>query len=74
PYAEAFQLRYLARRCVRMGEGALAWSLIKDAVRLCPKIILREPAKTITTLAAASMLRFLPSVFNAPLQALLQKG
>ncbi|MEM6557938.1 MAG: glycosyltransferase family 2 protein, partial [Pseudomonadota bacterium] len=47
PYAEAFQLRYLARRCVRMGEGALAWSLIKDAVRLCPKIILREPAKTI---------------------------
>ncbi len=74
PYAEAFQLRYLARRCVRMGEGALAWSLMKDALKLCPRIILREPAKTLTTLAAASVLRFLPSAFNAPLQALIQKG
>lgn len=74
PYAEAFQMRYLARRCVRMGEGALAWSLMKDALKLCPRITLREPAKTLTTLAAASVLRFLPSAFNAPLQALIQKG
>lgn len=74
PYAEAFQLRYLARRCVRMGEGALAWSLMKDAFQICPKIILREPAKTITTLAAAGVLRFMPGTFNAPLQALLQRG
>jgi len=74
PYAEAFQLRYLARRCVRMGEGSLAWSLMRDALQLCPQIIAPEPAKTITTLAAAAVLRFLPSGFNAPLQALIQKG
>lgn len=74
PYAEAFQLRYLARRSVRMGEGALAWSLMKDALRLCPHIIMREPAKTLTTLVAASVLRFLPGAVNAPLQALIQRG
>ncbi|MEO1323978.1 MAG: glycosyltransferase family A protein [Pseudomonadota bacterium] len=74
PYAEAFQLRYLARRCVRMGEGSLAWSLMKDALKLCPQIAAREPTKTVTTLVAAAVLRFLPSGFNAPLQALIQKG
>lgn len=74
PYAEAFQLRYLSRRSVRMGEGSLAWSLMKDALQLCPQIMLREPAKTLTTLAASGALRFLPSAFNTPLQALIQKG
>jgi len=74
PYAEAFQLRYLARRCVRMGEGSLAWTLMKDAFQICPQIILREPSKTLSTLVAAGVLRFLPRAFNAPLQALIQKG
>lgn len=71
PYAEAYQLRYLARRCVRMGEGAMAWSLMKDALSLCPRIIVEEPAKTMTSLIAASVLRFLPSALNRPLQALI---
>lgn len=74
PYAEAFQMRYLARRCVRMGEGSLAWSLMKDAMKLCPQIAIREPKKTLTTLVAAGALRFLPGAFNAPLQAFIQKG
>lgn len=73
-YAEAYQLRYLARRCVRMGEGAMAWSLMKDALTLCPMIMLQEPRKTLTTGLAASILRFLPKSFNAPLQAIIERG
>ncbi|MEL6861245.1 MAG: glycosyltransferase family 2 protein [Pseudomonadota bacterium] len=74
PYAEAYQLRYLARRAVRMGEGALAWSLMMDALNICPKIILEEPGKTLTTTIAAAVLRFLPRGLNAPLQALMARG
>lgn len=74
PHAEAFQLRYLARRCVRMGEGAMAWSLMKDAFSTCPNIFIAEPVKTTTTLIAASVLRFLPPMLNRPLQAMIAKG
>ena len=74
PYAEAYQLRYLSRRAVRMGEGALAWSLLKDALSLCPQIALEEPAKTLSTLVAAGLLRFLPGKLNTPLQALMARG
>lgn len=74
PYAEAYQLRYLARRAVRMGEGALAWSLLRDALKLCPMMIREEPRKTLVTLLAASVLRFLPSRLNAPLQAFMARG
>lgn len=73
-HAEAYQLRYLARRCVRMGEGAMAWSLLNDAIKICPKIAFEEPAKTLTSLVAAAVLRFSPVSFNTPLQALIQKA
>ena len=73
PVAEAYQLRYLARRCIRMGEGAMAWSLIKDALKACPKIVRQEPGKTLTTLLAAGVLRFLPAPMNAPLQAMMMR-
>ena len=72
--AEAFQLRYLARRCVRMGDGAMAWILMKDALAASPSILWREPAKSITTLVAAAVLRFLPATLNAPLQAAIEKA
>lgn len=74
PRSEAYQLRYLARRCVRMGEGAMAWSLIKDAMRVCPRIAIEEPAKTLSSVAAAMVLRFLPNPLNKPLQAMIQKA
>lgn len=74
PYAKAYQLRYLSRRSVRMGEGALAWTLIRDALSMCPKILLDEPGKTLTTIVAASVLRFLPAAFNTPLQAVIQRS
>ena len=72
--AEAYQLRYLARRCVRTGDGAMAWSLLKDALKASPGIIWQEPAKSLTTIAAAAVLRFLPASVNAPLQAAIQRG
>lgn len=74
PYAEAYQLRYLARRCVRMGEPAMAWTLMKDALHHCPKIIIEEPAKTLTTLVATLGLRFLPGAFSAPVRAAIQRS
>lgn len=74
PYAEAYQLRYLARRCVRMGETAMAWTLMKDALRLCPKIAIEEPAKTLSTFVATLGLRFLPGAFSAPVRAAIQRS
>lgn len=72
--AEAYQKRYLARRSFRMGEGALAWSLMKEALATSPKILFDEPAKTLTTLAAALVLRFRPLALDRPLQALIEKA
>lgn len=73
-YAEAYQKRYLARRCFRMGEGALAWSLIKEALQICPRILIEEPAKTLTTLAAVLMLRLRPQQLNGPLQSFIERS
>ena len=53
--AEAYQLRYLARRAVRAGDGRLGLSLALEAVRLAPRILVEEPVRTLTTLAAASL-------------------
>ena len=72
--AEAYQKRYLARRSFRMGEGALAWSLMKQALSTCPKILFQEPAKTLTTLAAAMVLRFQPFGLDRSLRALIGKA
>ena len=73
-YAEAYQKRYLARRSFRMGEGPLAWSLMKEALRTCPRILVEEPGKTLTTLAATIALRFRPHLLNRPLQALIERS
>lgn len=58
--ATAFQLRYLARRAVQMGDGSFAWSLALEAVGTAPAILLKEPGKTLITLAAALAARVLP--------------
>lgn len=70
--AEAYQLRYLARRCVRMGDGPMAWSLARDALRVCPDILRQETAKTLTTLGAAFALRLAPNLMKAPLETAMQ--
>lgn len=58
--ARGFQLRYLARRLVRMGRGPLALHYACRACLTAPAILLREPRRTLLTLAAASCATLLP--------------
>ncbi|MEP3227366.1 MAG: glycosyltransferase [Parasphingorhabdus sp.] len=59
--ARAYQLRYLARRSVQMGDGAFALSLLKDAYAISAKPLIKEPLKSAVTYAAAGVIRFLPA-------------
>jgi len=59
--AEAFQLRYLARRAINMRDRGLALSLAIKAINLDARILLNEPVKTLVTLGAAIALRALPT-------------
>jgi glycosyltransferase involved in cell wall biosynthesis len=58
--AEAYQLRYLARRAVRSSDGGTAMRLAFAAVKMSPSIIIAEPGRTLVTLAASVARRFLP--------------
>ncbi|SLN10154.1 putative glycosyltransferase EpsJ [Roseivivax jejudonensis] len=53
PAARAYQLRYLARRAVVSGNGPEALARIRAALSASFRPLWEEPAKTITTLAAA---------------------
>lgn len=69
-HAEAYQLRYLARRAVRAKtSSAPALRMMLQAIALSPRILLDEPARTGTTLAAAILQRALPSPIFARLEA-----
>ncbi len=59
--AEAFQLRYLARRAINMRDRGLALSLAIKSIKKDARIVLREPVKTLVTLGAAIALRALPT-------------
>jgi len=61
--ARAYQLRYLARRSVQLGDGAFAMVLIKESLRISNKPLLNEPVKTMLTFCAALMSRYLPQAF-----------
>ncbi|KAM3097630.1 glycosyltransferase family 2 protein [Phormidesmis sp. 146-12] len=58
--ARAYQLRYLARRCVRMQNGAMAVKLFHRSLQTRWQILLEEPRKTLITLVAAYLLWLLP--------------
>ncbi|MEP5937544.1 MAG: glycosyltransferase family 2 protein [Erythrobacter sp.] len=47
--ARAYQLRYLARRSIQLGNFELARDLLKKAIGLEPRIIIEEPRKTAVT-------------------------
>jgi glycosyltransferase involved in cell wall biosynthesis len=57
--ARAFQLRYLARRAVQMGDGSFALSLLRQSIAASHVVLWREPKKTLTTFLAAWAIRFL---------------
>jgi glycosyltransferase involved in cell wall biosynthesis len=68
--AEAYQLRYLARRAVRGQSGAAALRMSLQAVALSPRILLEEPARTVTTVAASALQAVLPARLFATIEAL----
>ncbi|MFT6063791.1 MAG: glycosyltransferase involved in cell wall biosynthesis [Paracoccaceae bacterium] len=53
PAARAYQLRYLARRAVSRHDGAGALALTRRAFAASWRPLVEEPAKTLTTVAAA---------------------
>ncbi|MCC0179229.1 glycosyltransferase family 2 protein [Waterburya agarophytonicola K14] len=61
--ARAFQLRYLARRAVRLKDSKMAVRLTHQALATHWQIILSEPSRTIQTIFAAYLLRLLPLSF-----------
>ena len=69
--AEAYQLRYLARRCIRMSDGALALSFLKSACLKQPRFLFQEPLKTMTTFMLALSMRRFPNLTRTALQAAL---
>ena len=67
--SEAFQLRYLARRAARMRHGRTALWLSLRAVSCDLTMTLREPKKTLTTLAAAIALCAMPRRFYEAIES-----
>lgn len=57
--AEAFQLRYLARRAFNARDRGLAIALMTRALKTHPGILVREPLKTLFSLAGTLLLRVL---------------
>jgi glycosyltransferase involved in cell wall biosynthesis len=59
--ARAYHLRYLARRQVQAHDKAAAVRFAHRALACYPRMVLEQPARTLTTLAAAYALRVLPA-------------
>lgn len=51
--ARAFQLRYLARRAVQLGDFDMAMTLLRNAGRTSPAALASEPVKSLVTAGAA---------------------
>ena len=54
--ARAYQFRYLARRAVSAGDGTAAMKLIGQSLAISQRPLRDEPLRTLTTLAAATLL------------------
>ena len=55
--ARAYQLRYLARRSVQLGDGSFAMSLVGQAMKASVRPLVEEPRKTMITVGAALVAR-----------------
>ena len=58
--SEAYQHRYLARRLAVGGDGRKALSTALKSLRLYPRILVEEPARTAATLGLSAVLAVLP--------------
>ncbi len=61
--ARAYQLRYLARQAIRLGDGKVAVSYCHNALKTSPTILFNETGRTLTTIIAAYLLALLPKRF-----------
>ncbi|HEY8580871.1 MAG TPA: glycosyltransferase family 2 protein [Beijerinckiaceae bacterium] len=66
--AQAYQLRYLARRAVHGGDFATARRLVAAGLRSDPRILIQEPARTLVTIAAAVLLGAVPARLRETVQ------
>ncbi|MEM7267641.1 MAG: glycosyltransferase family A protein [Pseudomonadota bacterium] len=57
PRARSYQLRYLARRCVTLRDGGLAWAMAWRSLTQHPAILTETPLKSFTTIGAAAALK-----------------
>lgn len=73
PAARAYQLRYLARRAVSDRDGARALELVRLSLASSARPLVEEPAKTLTTGAAALVLALIGKSGFARLEALLRR-
>jgi glycosyltransferase involved in cell wall biosynthesis len=65
--AEAFQLRYLARRAIKGGAHRDALQLMTKALKTGPAMLAIEPVRTLFTCAAALAGAAMPSMLTEPL-------
>ena len=71
--ARAYQLRYLARRAVRLQDGSMAVELVNRALATNWRIVLEEPRRTLISLAAAYFLWLLPQSLYSQLESVALK-
>jgi len=58
--ARAYQLRYLARQAIRLQDGPMAMSMCWKALKQDPRILIKEPARTLVTVFASVVQCVLP--------------
>jgi len=59
--ARAYQLRYLARRSVQLGDANMAMTLLAEAMRASHRPLIEEPVKSGVTIGAAMLGRVVPA-------------
>lgn len=72
--ARAYQLRYLARRAVRLQDGSMAVKLVNQALATNWRILLEEPRRTLISIAAAYFLWLLPQSLYSQLESVALKS
>ena len=60
--ANAYQMRYYARRAIAMKNGALALSYVRKSLRHSLEPFWHEPTKSLTTLGAATLMCVMPKL------------
>jgi glycosyltransferase involved in cell wall biosynthesis len=68
--AEAYQLRYLARRAIKGGDDRAALGMMVRALKLSPRMLFQEPTRTLVTLVAAAAQKSLPKGWYGRFEAI----